>query len=71
MVFSILQYYFSVLQVIRVKIRDYAVSSVETIYSDDGREISGSSVAAYVNGKLVVGSVMAQCVVCDVKYMSP
>jgi len=58
-------------QVIRVKMRDQMVSSVEQIYSDDGHELVGSTTATYVNGKLIIGTVSAQTVVCDVKYLSP
>ncbi|XP_060580724.1 serum paraoxonase/arylesterase 1-like [Ruditapes philippinarum] len=58
-------------QVLRFKMEDNMVSSVEEIYADDGSELYGSTAATYVNGKLVIGSVKAETVVCDVNYLSP
>lgn len=57
-------------QVLRFKMRDYMVSEVEEIYADDGSELLGSSAAVYVNGTLVVGTVEAQTLVCEVNYLS-
>jgi hypothetical protein len=50
---------------------DNMVSSVEEIYADDGSELYGSTAATYVKGKLVIGTVKAETVVCDVNYLSP
>lgn len=58
-------------QVIRVKMRENKVSEMETIYQDDGRNIAGSSVATFAAGKIVVGSVTDQAIVCDVNYLTP
>ncbi|XP_053395644.1 uncharacterized protein LOC123523548 [Mercenaria mercenaria] len=57
-------------QVLRFKMEDNMVSAVEEIYADDGTELLGSTAATYVNGKLVIGTVEAQAVVCDVNYLS-
>ena len=48
-----------------------SVAEIETIYQDDGRQIGGSSGAIYAAGKLVVGSVSKQAIVCDVNYLTP
>ena len=58
-------------QVLRFKMEDNMVSSVEEVYADDGSELVGSTVATYIKGKLVIGTVIAQTIVCDVKYLSP
>ena len=46
------------------------VDSVEEIFSDDGTSLQASTVATYVKGKLVIGTVFEQTMVCDVKYLS-
>ncbi|KAL4236462.1 hypothetical protein ACF0H5_004848 [Mactra antiquata] len=58
-------------QVLRVKIRDQAVADVEEIYTDDGQECSLATTGAYAYGKLVIGTVSSQTVVCDVNFLSP
>ncbi|XP_053394251.1 serum paraoxonase/arylesterase 1-like isoform X1 [Mercenaria mercenaria] len=58
-------------QVVRVKMQDNAVSEMEVIYQDDGTNCAGSSVATYAAGKLVIGTVLKQAVVCDVNYLTP
>jgi hypothetical protein len=50
---------------------DNMVSSVEEIYADDGSELNGSAAATYIKGKLVIGTVTAETVVCEVNYLSP
>ncbi|XP_045159588.2 serum paraoxonase/arylesterase 1-like [Mercenaria mercenaria] len=57
-------------QVLRFKMRDNMVSEIEEIYADDGSELKASTAATYANGKLVIGTVRDQTVVCDVKYHS-
>ncbi|XP_052777634.1 serum paraoxonase/arylesterase 1-like isoform X2 [Mya arenaria] len=57
-------------QVLRIKIRDGVMTSLEEIYADDGDELMASTVAAYGAGKLVIGSVFKQTVVCDVNYLT-
>ncbi|XP_052776582.1 serum paraoxonase/arylesterase 2-like isoform X3 [Mya arenaria] len=57
-------------QVLRIKIRDGVMTSLEEIYADDGDELNASTVAAYGAGKLVIGSLFTQTVVCDVKYLT-
>ncbi|XP_060596917.1 serum paraoxonase/arylesterase 1-like isoform X2 [Ruditapes philippinarum] len=58
-------------QVLRFKMEDNMVSSVEEIYADDGSELYGSTAATYIKGKLVIGSITAETVVCEVNYLSP
>ncbi|XP_045159584.1 serum paraoxonase/arylesterase 2-like [Mercenaria mercenaria] len=58
-------------QVVRVKMQDNAVSEIEIIYQDDGTNCAGSTAATYAAGKMVVGTVREQTVVCDVKYLTP
>jgi hypothetical protein len=50
--------------------RDNMVSEIEEIYADDGSELVASTGATYVNGKLVIGTVRDQLMVCDVNYLS-
>lgn len=57
-------------QVVRVKMQDNAVSDIEVIYQDSGTYSAGSTAASYVAGKLVLGTVREQTVVCDVNYLS-
>ncbi|XP_053392454.1 serum paraoxonase/arylesterase 2-like [Mercenaria mercenaria] len=57
-------------QVIRVKMRNHTVSSIEEIYMDDGNECTASTVAVFAYGKLVIGTLFKQTVVCDIKYLS-
>ena len=46
------------------------VSQVIDVYADpDGTETFGSTVATYVDGKLIIGTVNHQTVVCDSKYI--
>ncbi|XP_060580716.1 serum paraoxonase/arylesterase 1-like [Ruditapes philippinarum] len=57
-------------QVLRFKMRDNMVSEIEEMYSDDGSELVASTAATYANGKLVIGTVRDQLMVCDVNYLS-
>lgn len=43
---------------------------MEIIYQDDGTECAGSTAASYASGKVVIGTVREQTVVCDVKYLT-
>lgn len=61
---------FVYVQVIRVKIHDHAISDIEEIYADDGHECTGTTSAAYADGKLVIGTLHDQTVLCDVNYLS-
>ena len=46
------------------------VSEIIEVYADpDGSEARGSTVATYVNGKVIIGTVFDQTVVCDAKYI--
>ena len=46
------------------------VNQVVEVYADpDGTEAFGSTVATYVDGKLIIGTVTHQTVVCDSKYV--
>ena len=57
-------------QVLKVKMKSNMVSQVIDVYSDpDGTEAFGCSVATYVDGKLIIGTVNHQMVVCDSKYI--
>ncbi|KAL4235931.1 Serum paraoxonase/arylesterase 1 [Mactra antiquata] len=58
-------------QVLRYKMKDNFISEIEEIYADDGSELYGSSVGTYAMGKLVIGTVTRQTLVCDVNYLSP
>ncbi|XP_060580715.1 serum paraoxonase/arylesterase 1-like [Ruditapes philippinarum] len=58
-------------QVLRLKMEDNMVSSIEEIYADDGSELYGSTAATYIKGKLVIGTVTAETVLCEVNYLSP
>lgn len=42
---------------------------ITELYSDDGSQISGSSIASLYKGKLLVGSVVDKMVFCDVRTM--
>ncbi|KAL4236468.1 Serum paraoxonase/lactonase 3 [Mactra antiquata] len=57
-------------QVLRFKMRDNMVSEIEEIYADDSTNLAGSTVATYVDGKLVIGTAASKTLVCDVKYHS-
>ncbi|KAL4236461.1 hypothetical protein ACF0H5_004847 [Mactra antiquata] len=57
-------------QVLRVKTGNKAWSDVEVIYQDDGTNCAGSTVATYVAGKLIVGTLYKQTLVCEVEYLS-
>ena len=49
---------------------DNMVSDVIEVYADpDGSEAFGSTVATYADGKVVIGTVTHQTVVCDSKYV--
>ena len=57
-------------QVLKVEMKSNMVSQVIDVYADpDGTEAFGCSVATYVDGKLIIGSVNHQMVVCDSKYI--
>ena len=57
-------------QVLKVKMRHNMVSEIIEVYADpDGSEARGSTVATYVNGKVVIGTIEDQTVVCDSKYI--
>lgn len=46
------------------------VSEMIEVYADpDGSETRGSTVATYVNDKVVIGTLQDQLVVCDSKYI--
>ena len=46
------------------------VSEIIEVYADpDGSQARGSSVATYVNGKVVIGTIADQLVACDSKYI--
>ena len=60
----------SFIKVLRFKMEDNMVSKVDEIYADEGTELFGSSVATFVKGKLVIGTVNAQTLICDVTYLS-
>ena len=50
--------------------RHNMVNEIVEVYADpDGSEARGSTVATYVNGKVIIGTVMDQTVVCDTKYI--
>lgn len=57
-------------QVLRIKMTDNAVSEIEEIYHDDGNVLSGTSVATYVSGKVLIGTVSQRLAICDVSYLS-
>lgn len=40
---------------------------VEEVYADDGKELSGSSVAVVYGNRLLIGSVATHAVLCDMK----
>ncbi|WAR23853.1 PON3-like protein [Mya arenaria] len=56
--------------VLRIKLRGGVMTSLEEIYADDGDELTASTVAAYGAGKVFIGSLFTQTVVCDVKYLT-
>ncbi|XP_053394247.1 serum paraoxonase/arylesterase 2-like isoform X2 [Mercenaria mercenaria] len=58
-------------QVVRAKMQDNAVSEMEIIYQDDGTNCAGSTAATHAAGKMIVGTVSNQAVVCDVEYLTP
>jgi hypothetical protein len=60
-----------VFQVVRVKMQDNAVSEMEIIYQDNGDNCAGSTAATYAAGKMIVGTVWEQTVVCNVDYLTP
>ena len=62
--------YFQILQVLKVEMKSNMVNQVVEVYADpDGTQAFGSTVATYVDGKLVIGTVTHQTVVCDSKYV--
>ncbi|KAK2150988.1 hypothetical protein LSH36_380g02096 [Paralvinella palmiformis] len=56
-------------QVLRLKTKDGLITDMTEPFADDGKLISGSSVALYVKNKLFIGSIYSQTVVCDVEYI--
>ena len=50
--------------------RDNMVSEIEEMYADDGSELIASTSATYAYGKLVIGTVRHQLMICDVNYLS-
>lgn len=57
-------------QVLKLKMKHNMVSEIVEVYADpDGSEARGSTVATYVNGKVIIGTVEDQTVVCDSKYI--
>ena len=59
-----------IFQVLKMKMKSNMVSEVIDVYGDpDGTEAFGCSVATYVDGKLLIGTVTHQMVVCDSKYI--
>ncbi|XP_060596918.1 serum paraoxonase/arylesterase 1-like [Ruditapes philippinarum] len=57
-------------QVLRLKMRENTISEIEMIYQNDGTECTSSTVASYTAGKMIIGTVHAQALVCDVGYLS-
>ena len=47
------------------------VLEMEEIFSDSGRYIFASSVAAYRKGGVLIGTVMHKAMYCEVKYLTP
>ena len=65
-----IDFYFQILQVLKVEIKSNMVNQVVEVYADpDGTQAFGSTVATYVDGKLIIGTVTHQTVVCDSKYV--
>ena len=63
-------YLYCHLQVLKVKMKHNMPSEIVEVYADpDGSEARGSTVATYANGKVVIGTVEDQLVVCDSKYI--
>ena len=59
------------LQALKVKMRQNMVDEIVEVYADpDGSEAYGSTVATYVDGKVIIGTVQHQLVVCDSKYIA-
>ena len=58
------------LQVLKVKMRQNMVDEIVEVFADpDGSVTFGSTVATYVDGKLIIGTVSHQLAVCDSKYI--
>lgn len=58
-------------QALKVKMRQNMVDEIVEVYADpDGSEAYGSTVATYVDGKVIIGTVQHQLVVCDSKYIA-
>ena len=54
-----------------MKMRQNMVDEIVEVYADpDGSEAYGSTVATYVDGKVIIGTVQHQLVVCDSKYIA-
>ena len=60
---------FSLFQVLRLKMKDGGLVHMEEIFADDGRHMSGSSVAAYRNGTVLIGTVTRKAMFCQVAYL--
>ena len=53
-----------------MKMQHNMVSEMVEVYADpDGSEARGSTVGTYANGKMIIGTVEDQLVVCDTKYI--
>ena len=52
-----------------IRVEKGLIVDMAEVFVDDGNLISGSSVAVYAKNKLLIGSVAAQTVICDVKFM--
>ena len=58
-----------IFQVLYTRVEKGLIVDMAEVFVDDGSLISGSSVAVYAKNKLLIGSVAAQTVICDVKFM--
>ena len=52
-------------QVLHVKMSNNIVESISEVFVDDGSEAIGSSSATFINGRIVIGTVDDQTLICE------
>ena len=60
-----------VFQALRIKIQNGQTIEVTEVYSNDGSELSGSSVAVVHKNSLLLGSVVSHCLYCQLEGDKP
>ena len=57
------------LQVLRLTLQDGLISNMQQVFMDDGRLLSGSSVAVHKDGQMMVGSIVGKALLCQIRHL--